>query len=122
MTDLSTMSLKQLANTYNDVAKSLGRPTIKKFSDRKSATRRTEAIRKELGAGKVRPVGRPAAHAGKKIYPTVEVNPRRPDSHGYHSFKIVANNPGITYENFIKKGGLSNGLRWDLAHKFVKVV
>ncbi len=123
MTDLKNMTLKQLANTYNDAAKALGKPTINKFSNRESAERRTEAIRKELLANTTRPVGRPAAHAGKRIYALVDGNPRRPGSLGYYSYQIVkkAGTKGITYEAFIKAGGLNNGLRWDLERKFVEV-
>jgi hypothetical protein len=130
MTDLSKMSLSQLANTFNDAANELGKETIITFRDRKSGERRTMEILAELtrkGNGKATKKsgngrGRPAIFAGKKLNPMVVENPRADGSHGNRSFAIVARSPGITYEDYIKKGGRNNDLRWDIAHKYVEAV
>lgn len=118
MINYKTMSLRQLANAYNDMAEKLGKSTINKFSNRESGVRRTKALAAEINAIKKR--GRPATYAGTKLYPLVDGNPRRRGSHGWHSFKIILNNPGITYDDFIKKGGLNHGLRWDVGHGYVE--
>jgi hypothetical protein len=54
--------------------------------------------------------------AGKALFPKVKGNPRRKDSFGYHSFEIVRRTPGITYDDFIAKGGRNSDVRYDLAH------
>lgn len=121
MPTLNKMTLKQLANIYNDAAIRLSKSKVKKFSDRKSAIRRVVAIRKELLERGSRGAGRPSAYEGKFIYPLVDENPRRKGSHGFRSFRIILKKPGIAYEDFIKAGGLSHGLRWDLERSFVAV-
>jgi hypothetical protein len=54
--------------------------------------------------------------ASKPLFPTVATNPRRKDSCGFHSMKIILRNPGITYEDFVAKGGRPVDVRWDIAH------
>lgn len=44
MRPLNTLTLSELVGQYNEAAERLGENKIKKFSDRKSAIRRTEAI------------------------------------------------------------------------------
>jgi hypothetical protein len=75
--------------------------------------------------------GRKATAAGQRLFPDASLlggdepqtyqNPRRKDSHGYRSLQIIIDNPGITTEEFIAKGGRLNDLRWDIAHGNVKV-
>lgn len=128
MKDLTRLSLKQLAARYNDAARQLKRPEIKKFSNRESGVRRTNDIETDLHAAKKKAPdkessgrGRPAAFAGKKLHPIVVTNPRQAGSHGWHSLKIVLDNPGITYEDYKVAGGRNNDLRWDVAHCYVEV-
>lgn len=69
--------------------------------------------------------GRTSAHAGKKLHPVAAKckktdenktgNPRREGSHGHKSMKIIIDNPGITFEDFIKKGGRAMDLDWDVS-------
>jgi hypothetical protein len=57
--------------------------------------------------------------SGKKLFPSrsaKQVNPRRPESHGFRSLEIIRANPGITYEDFIRAGGRRVDLAWDLRH------
>lgn len=74
--------------------------------------------------------GRKPTAAGKKIYPALisnddgagtYLNPRRVTSHGYRSLQIVIDNPGITQEEYLTKGGRLNDLRWDIARGNVRV-
>ena len=41
-------------------------------------------------------------------------NPRKEKTFGYHSMEIILNNPGRDYEFYIKQGGRSNDLAWDI--------
>ena len=124
MTFNKNMTLRQMANFYNDQAKAHGKTEIKKFSSREVAIHRCTEIAKGTKAivamnnTKVR--GRPATNAGKKLFPLTKANPRLPGSNGYHSFKIIADNPGIAYEDYLKAGGRNNDLRWDIGHGFTE--
>ena len=64
--------------------------------------------------------GRKPTGAGHKLTATVEANGRRKGSHGFNSLQIILDNPGITQEDYIAKGGRLNDLRWDIAHGSVK--
>lgn len=61
--------------------------------------------------------------AGKTLIGKKDVNPRRPGSHGFKSYEIIreAGAKGISYEDYIARGGRGNDLRWDIAHKWVDV-
>lgn len=131
--DYSKLTLRQLASEYNSIAALIEKrtgdiiPTVNKFSDRNSGIRRTTELAAMLPTPKdeIKPKkygrGRPSRNSGKKIFPIVDGNPRLAGSHGYHAFKIVQENPGILYEDYISNGGGSHHLRWDLARKFVEV-
>lgn len=43
-------------------------------------------------------------------------NPRREGSWGQKSLQIIINNPGLTLEEFLIRGGRTNDLRWDIQH------
>jgi hypothetical protein len=60
-------------------------------------------------------------YADCKLYPAVKDNPRRKGSFGYHSMKIVLDNPGILYEDYISKGGRLQDLKWDYERKWVEI-
>ncbi len=45
-----------------------------------------------------------------------EGNPRREGSWGQKSLQIIINNPGLTLEEFLIRGGRTNDLRWDIQH------
>jgi hypothetical protein len=53
--------------------------------------------------------------ANAKIYPMTDINPRREKTIGYHAFQIILDNPGITYEDYLSKGGRYNDLVCDFA-------
>lgn len=63
--------------------------------------------------------GRPSKFSGKKISKLVKENPRREGSIGHKSFALIQN--GMTYEQYIAKGGRRQDLAFDLAKKNVKL-
>lgn len=58
--------------------------------------------------------GRKPTASGQHLMASVDANPRRKGSHGFKSLQIVIDNPGISTEEFVAKGGRLNDLRWDL--------
>jgi hypothetical protein len=63
--------------------------------------------------------GRVCAHAGKKLFKVAKENPRRQGTLGYNSFKVIKD--GMTYEQYIAKGGRLVDLNWDIEKGYVKV-
>ncbi|MAE81412.1 MAG: hypothetical protein CMB80_01660 [Flammeovirgaceae bacterium] len=53
--------------------------------------------------------------ANAKIYPMTDINPRKEKTIAYHAFQIILDNPGITYEDYLSKGGRYNDLAYDNA-------
>lgn len=64
--------------------------------------------------------GRKPTAAGKKLTANINSNERRANSHGYRSLQIILDNPGISTEDFLSKGGRLNDLRWDIARNRVR--
>ena len=62
-----------------------------------------------------------AKYTGAKLHATVDTNPRKEKTYGYHSMKIVLDNPGILYEDYISKGGRLVDLKWDYERKWVEI-
>ena len=58
--------------------------------------------------------GRTSEMYGKKIKSKVQENPRREGTNGWHSMKIVLDNPNIKVEDFVEKGGRLVDLKWDV--------
>lgn len=59
--------------------------------------------------------------AGKKIFPVKEENPRRADTFGWRSMKIIIDEPGIVTEEYLKKGGRTRDLQWDYDRGHVRL-
>ena len=59
-------------------------------------------------------------YAGMHFRAVHEINPRRENTFGHHSYQIISDNKGISYEDYIAKGGRSNDLKWDLDHGNIK--
>lgn len=89
-------------------------PAAAKKSARKSAAKKSTTTAKKAGGA-----GRTSAFSGKTITKLVDKNPRREGTHGFNSFALIKN--GMTYEQYVEKGGRRNDLQWDVDHKFVKV-
>ena len=58
---------------------------------------------------------------GKKITAIIAENPRGKTSYGFKAFQIILDNPGILYEDFLKKGGRYEDLKWDLERDRVEL-
>jgi len=51
--------------------------------------------------------------AGLKFYAVGDANPRRKGSIGFKSHALIRKNPGLTYEQYVEKGGVPASLRYD---------
>ncbi len=60
--------------------------------------------------------GTNSKYSGKRIYKLVQNNPRRLGTLGNRSFELYED--GMTYEEYIAKGGEYKHLRWDLGYRF----
>lgn len=60
---------------------------------------------------------------GKKLYFTGKdgVNPRRDGTWGFKSLQIIISNPGIKFEDWVKKGGRTVDLYWDMKYDRIEV-
>ena len=69
---------------------------------------------------------------GKRLFPTIEENPRRAGTHGFAAFQIILDNRehGIMYEDWVKtyrkmrpqdKAHPNRHLRWDIDHGWVRI-
>lgn len=63
--------------------------------------------------------GRTSAFSGKRIKKLVKDNPRRKGTAGFKSFGLITS--GMSYEDYLAKGGRRQDLAWDVDHKYVKV-
>jgi hypothetical protein len=87
-----------------------GPTTIDKFWQRNAyikLVREVVTIRKASSTSK---------YAGKRLYKLHigDHNHRKTGTFGYHSMQIIIDHPGISYEDYITKGGRSNDLAWDI--------
>ncbi len=142
---LETMTGAKLAELYNTTVPENKR--ISKFRDHKTAVERTLAAvlafrdRTTFGYGigelfkmidektDNKKASKPQ-HSGKKsqfeggiIKSNMHENPRREGTWGYKSFELImaAGDEGISYEEFLAKGGRNKDLAWDWNHGFVSV-
>ena len=63
--------------------------------------------------------GRRGKNADKRITVVAEGNPKREGSAAYSRFKLYKD--GMTVAEFIKKGGTSGDVNYDLAHKYISL-
>ena len=139
------MTGAKLAELYNTTVPE--NKKIVKFRDHKTAVERTLAAvlafrdRTTLGYGigelfkmidknKGDKKASKPQHSGKKsqfeggiIKSNMNANPRREGTWGYKSFELIlaAGDEGISYEDFLAKGGRNKDLAWDWNHGFVSV-
>ena len=72
-----------------------------------------------------RKVASKSQYANVRLFPQawlMGANPRKKGTRGWHAFEILLKNPGITYENYIAKGGRRQDLEWDLARKRITII
>lgn len=129
----SPLTLPQLVELHNALAPNA---QVGGFGDRAAAVKLTFALAEktkvgastDMGNGKKpaapkkakgdKPAGRApgtGTYNGHKLRAVPKENPRREGSHGHASFQVVLDNPGITYEKFIEKGGKPQNLRKDIS-------
>tara|TARA_R100000808_G_C2155393_1_gene167756 strand:+ start:8688 stop:9428 length:741 start_codon:yes stop_codon:yes gene_type:complete len=70
--------------------------------------------------GKLKQSKSNSKYADTFLHP-ISHNDRRKGSFGWHSMQIVINNPGISYEKFISKGGRTRDLDWDIKRNAIKI-
>ena len=71
--------------------------------------------------GKLKAARSDSKYAGMSLYSFTDSNHRRQGSFGYHSMQIIIENNGISYEDYISKGGRTRDLEWDLDNSHVAV-
>lgn len=74
----------------------------------------------ELGLAETH-ASRGSSFSGKKLFAKTTENERRFGSHGYDSFQILLDNPGITYEDYLARGGRLKDLAWDSKYERVRL-
>lgn len=142
---LETMTGAELAELYNTTVP--GNNKIAKFRGHKTAVERTLAavlafrdrttfgygigeLLKMIDGNKGDKKASKPQHYGKKskfeggiIKSNMNANPRREGTWGYKSFELImaAGDEGISYEEFLAKGGRNIDLTWDWNHGFVSV-
>ena len=66
-------------------------------------------------ANKPKKRGRNSGYEGKMVRALVEKNPRRQNTHGFHSMGILINaGEPVSYESYIAQGGRRQDLAWDI--------
>lgn len=73
-------------------------------------------------ANKPKKRGRNSGYEGKMIKCLVEKNPRRQNTHGFHSMGILINaGEPVSYESYIAQGGRRQDLAWDIDKGYAEI-
>ena len=72
--------------------------------------------------GKLKTARSDSKYSGMCLYAMSKGNHRRQGSFGYHSMQIIIENNGISYEDYISKGGRTRDLDWDLDKCHVEIL
>lgn len=91
-----------------------------KTATKKTVAKKAPAAKKAVAGGGARR-GATSKYAGKKLHATGKENTRRVGTHGHKSMGIILANKGITFEDYVKKGGRPNDLEWDVGKGNVEV-
>ena len=132
----STITSEDMVDLYNSYTDSTKVKRVRRFAARRTGAERLMNLFEQLRTkGIIRKLdpeptkkpkskrslngeetrGRKSFFKGRKLTTDLIVNPRRRESHGFNSLDIVIKNKGLTYEDFISKGGRRQDLAWDLA-------
>ena len=132
----STITSEDMVELYNSYTDRTKVKKVRRFADRRTGAERLMNLFEQLrNKGIIRKLdpeptkkpkanrslngeetrGRKSFFKGRKLTTDLIVNPRRRESHGFNSLDIVIKNKGLTYEDFISKGGRRQDLAWDLA-------
>tara|TARA_R100000656_G_scaffold117522_2_gene90914 strand:+ start:10015 stop:10560 length:546 start_codon:yes stop_codon:yes gene_type:complete len=136
--DKTMVRLDDMVEIFNNYVPVASR--IKRFSDRAAGARRLMELLSNLvnlrkievrkgTTSKVKNMvvesrGRKSKFDNKRILLKSEEthNPRRKGSHGFTSYQIILDNPGLTYAKFIELGGRRQDLAHDVIRKRFKVL
>jgi hypothetical protein len=72
-------------------------------------------------SGKSQRPSQRGALSGKRLWPTCDSNPRKKGGWGWHSYNILLEKPGLTYEEYRESGGRLNDLKWDIDRARVRI-
>jgi len=145
-------TLQGIVSVFNNYARNINSGVVKRFSDIRTGAKRVMKVAESLpieetpfehlngekemnteqqndvevhvkSANKPKKRGRNSGFEGKMIKCLVEKNPRRQNTHGFHSMGILINSSvPVSYENYISEGGRPNDLAWDLEKGHVELV
>ena len=74
-------------------------------------------------ANKPKKRGRNSGYEGKMVRALVEKNPRRQNTHGFHSMGILINaGEPVSYESYIAQGGRRQDLAWDIEKGYAGIL
>ena len=74
-------------------------------------------------ANKPKKRGRNSGFEGKMIKCLVEKNPRRQNTHGFHSMGILINaGEPVSYESYVAQGGRRQDLAWDIQKGYAGIL
>lgn len=90
----------------------------KALADKKPKVAAAKPAAKPVGETKRR--GPTSKLSGKKLTCLKPVDLRTPKNKGKVSFNIILENPGITFEEFLAKGGRKEDALFDLKRNFIK--
>lgn len=87
-------------------AKAAAESTTKEKTDMTKTTKAKKSNARRTAAPKAKAAGRTHNRtAGLKLYPGAKENPGREGTDAFKSFNIILGKPGITTEDYLKKGG-----------------
>ena len=121
---VSYMSEVQVFDPTKDKAKAKNAAKPKAAKKAKNAAKPKAAKKGKANgdATETKRKGRPSPLYGKKIKCLVKDNPRRAGTNGYHSMKIILENPNMLVEDFVANGGRIVDLKWDMNKGSVELV
>tara|TARA_R110000744_G_scaffold332676_1_gene438095 strand:+ start:354 stop:884 length:531 start_codon:yes stop_codon:yes gene_type:complete len=129
---LNKLEVPALLEIYNEntLAK-----TLKRFASVKAGVARVlklqedikeanAAAKAEKAAAKAEKAAKPSSRKyslgeGFQLFKVLEENPRRPESHGWHTWNALAD--GMTYIEAIDAGCRNQDLRWDIRKGWVEI-
>ena len=142
---------QRLVALFNDNARKIGSGLVKRFSDTKAGAKRIMKLAESLPleetpfeklngekqmnteqrndvevhvktADAPKKRGRNSGFEGKMIKCLVDKNPRRQNTHGFHSMGILINaGEPVSYEAYIAQGGRRQDLAWDINKGYAEV-
>lgn len=126
---LAAKETKAKQKAEEKAQKEADKAAAKKAKDEAKAAAKAKKEADKAAAKKGDGVGRTSKFANKMLFPGAKMpkdengkfkNPRRAGTFGHDNLQWIIDNPGITYEQFIAKGGLPINLRHDVIEDWVE--